>query len=317
MKTSSKFLFHEGELPAGYKPVPHQWLFNTASHREGQSATGWHSYYLLKEQSNHAWAEVHFCLLNQEALSPYKAPFGSFQFHGPLNMDQRFYFIQKVEQMLAAKGAKKIVVKNPPRFYSPTDLSSLEVMLFNRGYAAVQAEIGAGISTSSRRFEDGLHAWEKRKLKQARQAGLKSKHLPLSKQNEIYQFIAGCRQEKNQPLSMTGEELAGAIRRNASHFHLFANYKGKDIAAAAVAILTSHHVLYTFYYAHARPFDAVSPVVLLMQFIYQWAKKHRVQWIDLGTSHLDGEPNFPLLDFKLHLGAQPASKLTFEKVLKP
>ncbi len=315
MKEINKFSFHEGELPPSYKPVLHQVLFNTAVHRMEQSATGWHSYYLLKDQSSHAWAEVHFCVLNEEARSPHKAPFGSFQFHNLLNMEQRYHFIQNVEQALLNRGVKMIVIKNPPQFYSPSDVSALEVMLLNRGYSVRHAEIGAAISVTTKRFEGGLHTWEKRKLKQARQAGIKCKHLPLSKVKEVYRFIASCREEKRQPLSMTESELMEVVQANASHFHLFANYQGKALAAAAITIHTGHQVLYTFYYAHAIQYDSVSPVVSLMQYIYQWAKKHNFQLIDLGTSHLDDEPNFPLLDFKLHLGAKPSSKLTFEKIL--
>jgi len=54
---------------------------------------------------------------------------------------------------------------------------------------------------------------------------------------------------------------------------------------------------------------------MLMEGIYGWSQKHHVELIDLGTSSLEGQPNFSLLDFKLRLGGNPSSKLTFEKVL--
>jgi hypothetical protein len=52
-----------------------------------------------------------------------------------------------------------------------------------------------------------------------------------------------------------------------------------------------------------------------MEGIYEHCQVEKIRLIDLGTSALNGRPNFGLLDFKLNLGAVPTEKLTFEKKL--
>ena len=56
-------------------------------------------------------------------------------------------------------------------------------------------------------------------------------------------------------------------------------------------------------------------VVKLMEGVYNYSQTEGINLIDLGTSSLNGKPNFSLLDFKLHLGATPTQKLTFQKNL--
>jgi hypothetical protein len=41
--------------------------------------------------------------------------------------------------------------------------------------------------------------------------------------------------------------------------------------------------------------------------------KGKIQFLDLGTSNIEGELNESLLNFKLNLGAEPSRKLTFTK----
>jgi hypothetical protein len=56
-------------------------------------------------------------------------------------------------------------------------------------------------------------------------------------------------------------------------------------------------------------------MVLLMNHIYKFCRSHQVELLDLGTSAINGQPNFRVLDFKLRLGAAPSMKLSFDKDL--
>jgi hypothetical protein len=110
----------------------------------------------------------------------------------------------------------------------------------------------------------------------------------------------------------------GEIKTVCDHFpdkfHLFGVFDNNALAAASISIVLNNAVLYNFYSAHARQYDALSPVVGLMEGIYEFCQGEKIRLIDLGTSALQGRPNFTLLDFKLNLGATPTQKLTFEKV---
>jgi CelD/BcsL family acetyltransferase involved in cellulose biosynthesis len=114
---------------------------------------------------------------------------------------------------------------------------------------------------------------------------------------------------------MTFNDLQRTVEAVPGAFHLFAIDHAKKMAAASITMRTSKHVLYNFYSAHPRAFDQLSPVVSLVSGMYNWSQREKVGWLDLGTSAIEGKPNFSLLDFKFHLGGQPSPKLTFEKII--
>jgi hypothetical protein len=88
------------------------------------------------------------------------------------------------------------------------------------------------------------------------------------------------------------------------------------MCAAAVSILVNRDIVYNFLVNHNSEFNNLSPAVLLMEGIYDHCQEHDIGLLDLGTSALGGQPNFPLLDFKLRLGAVPVSKMSFYKNLR-
>jgi hypothetical protein len=101
----------------------------------------------------------------------------------------------------------------------------------------------------------------------------------------------------------------------ADEFVFFEVMKGYERTAASIAIRVANDILYNFYSAHHSRYDAWSPVVMLIEGMYGWCQQQGIRLLDLGTSAVDNQPNFSLLDFKLRLGAQPTAKLTFAKDL--
>ena len=87
------------------------------------------------------------------------------------------------------------------------------------------------------------------------------------------------------------------------------------LAAAAIVIKVSDKILYTFYYAHDKKFNKISPVVQLISGIYEYAQARNFTLIDLGTSMVDGKINRSLIQFKKSIGGKPSDKYIFEKTL--
>lgn len=313
--TEAKYTFHEGNLPPGFRFSAASFLFNTLAHRATQLSEEWISYYVLNGSKRQVLAEVHFAVDGRIASSPARAPFGSFHFSRTLPADSWFSFIVWVEGQLREKGMETIRLKASPYAYQPVHNSMVDVMLINRGFKAVNAEIGACIQVSKEAFVSRIHMWEKRKLSQARKAGLRFRMLDGRDLEGAYHFIASCRTERGKHLSMSWPQLKQAFDASQNRFHIFGAFKNKELTSAAITIRVAHDVLYTFYFAHSRAFDSLSPVVFLMNGIYSWAKRDGIELIDLGTSAQDGVPNFSLLQFKLNLGAKPTHKFTFQKEL--
>ncbi len=212
------------------------------------------------------------------------------------------------------RKVKLIILKEPPLFYRISG-ELTHAILFNLGYRASSAEISSGIRMDHLSFEGKIEAWEKRKLKQAKENGLIFKKISIEESENVYQVILKCRSERGHSLSMTIDELSVTISALKGSFCLFGVYFQKELVAASIAIRVHQNILYNFYSGHLKKFDHLSPVVLLICGMYKYCGTEKIQLLDLGTSALNGQPNFSLLDFKLRMGAVPSMKLTFEKEL--
>ncbi len=305
----------EGPLPKGFKYEFESFLFNEEQHRRLQSPKEWQSYWLVDPERKKGLASIHFHLQDRMASSPCKAPFGSVEFSKKLGFQDLYEFLNQTETSLTSKGIRKIEIKNPPESYRPVTSPVLEVLLLNLGYRIRQAEISTSIAVDDTKYDQKIEKWELRKLKQGRKERLRFQEVPISNMEAVYGFILACRNERQQSLSMTLSGLSKVAAVYPERIILFGVYYGHELAAASISILVSKRVVYNFYSAHPRKFDFLSPVVMLMQGMYGWSQKHHIELIDLGTSSLEGQPNFSLLDFKLRLSGSPSTKLTFEKEL--
>lgn len=308
-----EYTFSES-LPAGTETGFEISLFNQPLHLLLQSREGWQTYYALNTKHARIEALLHVHVEEGVARSPFKSPFGSVELSDDLPPLVLFRFLEFAEARVKARGARSIVIRNPPHDYNAAAGTLLQVFFTNLGYRLAQAETGSMIAVQGH-FERRLDAWEKRKLRQAHDAALVFRKVPLEQLDVIYLFILACRKQKKYSLSMTLSELRAAADQFPNQYVLFGVYQQDTLVAASIAIHVNSRVLYNFYSDHDMAFDHLSPVVMLVEGMVRYAQEQKVAWVDLGTSALDGKPNFGLLDFKMRLGGKPTAKLTFEKAL--
>ena len=301
------------EIPPGYSPDYHPFIFNRPDHLSLQGGD-WVHFYLLRKISQKIIASVAFQIQKTIAKSPLRAPFGSFHFSERLSPEDLFEFVQRCESQLRKKGAKTIVLTEPPLFYRKTG-ELFHAILFNLDYRISCAELSSGIRIGREAFEQKIDSWEKRKLKQARSRGVRYKTIPIGKLEMVYGFLEKCREQKGHRLSMTLQELTDTVAQFNDAFILSGTFLQKELIAASIAIRVHPDILYNFYAGHMKKYDSISPMVTLTSGLYKFCAQNQIHLLDLGTSTINGKPNFGLLDFKLRLGAVPSMKLTFEKEL--
>lgn len=290
-----------------------RWLFHETNHAYLQSPTGWRTF--VVEKKDEIVAQVRFHIDHNVALASLKSPFGTIQFKDDLPAEVLFSFIQFCEEELQKTAVDTIVLKNPPTVYAPFQNELLSVSLLNLGYQITSAEVGAVVLVENS-FESKIDSWELRKLRQAEESGLTTEELGLGRLEEVYNFILFCREERGQNLSLTFDELKEVVNGFPDRFLLYAVRDKERLVAASICIKINNHILYNFYSAHPKEYDHVSPAVMLVKTLYSYCQGNKINLLDLGTSALDGKPNFGLLDFKLRLGATPTPKYTFQKKLK-
>lgn len=301
------------DLPPDFTPDYEPFMFSHPEHLRLQGGD-LQGFYLVRRVNQKIMAQAVFHVSGHKAVTPLRAPFGSFLYSDRLSPQTLYEFIQYCEASLRSKGIASVTIGEPPLFYRKSgDL--IHTILLNLNYHVIRAELSSGIRIDHINFEEIIQPWEKRKLKQAKAKGLHFRTLPVSELENVYTMIQKCREQKGYALSMTLEDLARTVGIFKESFFLFGAFLHKDLAAASVAIRVGPGILYNFYSGHLRKYDSISPMVLLTSGMYKFCGSHQIHLLDLGTSSLNGQPNFSLLDFKLRLGGVPSMKITFEKTL--
>jgi hypothetical protein len=251
----------------------------------------------------------------EAAQSPLKAPFGSVEFTKDLPAEVLFDFLKFVEGSLKEQGTSTIIIKNYPQVYAEHESVVLNSLLISLNYQIVSSEIASVIEVRSGACTELFNRSAKRRLQKTTESGLVVKHLGIENLDEIYTFIQNCRFEKKYDLSMTLEDLRKTVQFFPDRYFLFGVFDKKELVAASITTRVKKNILYDFYHDHAASYDHLSPVVLLICGMYDFCQHEKITQLDLGTSAVNGLPNFPLLHFKRTLGGKPTPKFTFKKFL--
>jgi len=312
MSKSENYLFHSYDLQRESSFTQFKFLFNSPKHLWVQSGRNCRIYEALEEGTNLVKVRIAFHLHHDEASSPMRAPFGFVEVFRKININELTGFFSLVEADLKIRGITKVYIKSYPDGYDK-NFGLVEEVLRRLQYAVSQ-EVSSIIPVDRKPFDKKIKISERQKLRKAKQLFSFESVNPTSLK-EIYSFIADCRKERNQNLSMSFSELKKTVMQFPGNFFFYRVYDTNGTAAAAIVISVSKDILYTFYYAHAKRFDKTSPVVFLISEIYKAAQEQNVDLIDLGTSMINGKVNRSLLHFKKSIGGQSNRKLIFEKLL--
>jgi Acetyltransferase (GNAT) domain len=293
-----------------FSPATGTFLFNQKAHLQLQSKTGW-LVYGLREKPGKILIKIFFCLKEGIASSPYRAPFGGWELDGKVTVKQADFFINRLIDHLKSQGIKKIEVKNSPVSYHPF-AAQLFLRVAKKFDFSIHQEVSSIIPVDSTFFERKIVIAKRQKLLKGEARFIFCQE-NRSQLKRIYSFIEACRQERHQALSMSYPQIKKTVASFPQDYFLFSVKEDERLAAAAIVIRVSEKILYTFYYAHTRHFDKVSPVVFLIKNLYSFAKKNKYRMIDLGTSMVHGRVNQPLLHFKKSIGGLSVQKYSFEK----
>jgi len=288
-------------------------LFNEGDHLSLQSKRGWHIFEFIEKDSLKVYARILFHVKDGQASSPLKAPFGSVEIFRKLSETQLTDFLEQTLGQLIRLRLKKVVIRSYPELYDLKTSSLLQSILKKLGFEYTE-EVSSIILIDGKPFERKIKISERQKLKKA-SGVFEFKHADRKELNKIYSFIATCRMERSQTLSMTFRGLRKTISVFPERFFLFTVGTKNELAAAAIVIKVSKQIVYTFYYAHAKKYNRISPVVFLIAGIYDFATSKKLKMIDLGTSMIEGHVNRPVLHFKKSIGGVTNKKLTFHKTL--
>lgn len=305
------YRFFHGDLPREYQHDYETSLFNLREHRLLQRQMGWHSFFLAAESAAVALAEIHFCVDEGIARSPYRSPFGGCDHSQTLRLPDLIQFMANVEEELKRLGVKRCSVKMAAR--PAGTRSTQETALLERGFRVEMMEKSTYLPLQNS-FEERLYVSELGRLKKSIKHNFVGAQMPLSQWRDVFQFIKHCHEAKNFKLSMTEADVDALVQAFPERIHLFAVTREATMAAASFCVRTSQSTVFDFFHNHDVRFNEFSPVILLMKCMHNNLAQV-AQWIDMGTSMNQENVNEGLYAFKLRMGGKPYEKLTLVKDL--
>lgn len=271
------------------------------------------SFFMVDRQRKLIDGTVNFVLTGDQAISLPRRPFGFFEINQTIGFNVIHDFVNYVVDRLMATNAREILLKSYASYYSPRALDACAYALAVNGFVIEKTEINHFLSPDRRSYRSILKQDEARKLRKCERRGFVFSEEPSTALDEIFGFICACRNERRQVVNITQEELRLSFARFPNYYKMFSARSGDRIAAASISVIVKDGILYDFMHASPLSFNPFSPVVFLINGIYDFCRQRRIHLIDLGGSVFADQPLRSLIQFKENIGGIPSVKFTFKK----
>ncbi len=266
---------------------------------------------LINNITDSAVAQITFICENQLANSLPSSPFGGFTMVDE-GIEGFEYFVNYLVRHFAKNHIKKITIKNQALAFKNSVSQIVSLSLQQFGFKTLYNDINHHIAVNENPFFELLHKMEKRKIKRAKDMGFKCKLAERDEWKDIYDFIANCRVEKGVVINISFQKLSTFLETLPNSYHAFKVVTPEGIiAAATICVKVGPNILYNYLPASPNRYNHISPMVLLMEGVYNYCQHNDFSMLDLGVSSEKGEPQEGLLTFKERIGGIQSKKPMF------
>lgn len=253
-----------------------------------------------------------FAVTPERIKTPIRGSYGGFEFTETLPGPLVESFILKVIELLRAQHELQIEIVAPPFCYDEAEASLLHNILVRGGFTDQVVELNHHREIrAGEEFAALIDYGNVKRIRKATELKLGFRLLEYALYEEAYELIADNRERRGFPITMTWPQLLDMVKTFPDRMRFFAAYEGSAMVASAVCILLKPAALYVFYWADADGQKQLSPVSFLAKGIYEYCQKESIRLLDVGTSTVDGVPNWGLVRYKQNLGFRSSLKIRY------
>lgn len=270
-------------------------------------------YRQVQQYENYFRAEgssVTFCfvLRGSEAICLPRSPIGGVLAH-EAKFKQFSQDWKKIEQQLSEKGIRSVEITLAPSFYGT---SVRKQWLSYLGFDLTNTEITHFIPLKGK-ISHRVHPMELRILRKAPNYEIDLEKLPDL--DEVHAFISQCRAEQGLNINIGPQTLKASFRLLPGKYRVFSARMDHKLMSVVVTVQVNDDVVYYFLPATAKVYRQHSPMVFLIQEIYEFYARKGLKVLDLGISSRNGIPQSGLIAFKERMGGIRSGRYTFRKSL--
>jgi hypothetical protein len=304
--------FVAGFPPFGYAYNFDNYLFNKARHLNTQGIEQREDYFLVHEFKKRIEAKIHFLVDGGKAYSPYRSLFGSFEMNPHMGINLLSKFTAFIQEDLVGKGVNEIFITHQAAGYHPVRAHKVHEALIRSGFRVTKEAINHHITIGENSLEQKMHTMERRRLAKCHSLQLEFLQPSFEHFDRVYDYIETCRAQKGLSPSVSREKMREYLRLFPQDYFMFTVEKAGEIFAATIAIKVSRKIMYNFLPASLERYSTLSPMVMLVDRLYEFCRERNYEILDLGISTLpEGEHQDSLIAFKEHIGGEKSKKMSY------
>lgn len=255
---------------------------------------------------------IYFHIKDRQARNPVHAPFGSIELMEDVGIMVLTDFIGFCLNNLKIRGIRKIIIRHYPAYYNQDSSETIISALIFNGFSIHSIDINQTVKITEQPFADIIHPMEKRKLQKCLKASFGFRHYKDDEALKLFDVIKQFRSRRNIPVNIQKNDLKILIDNFPDHYLFFSVNHGSKIIAATITVCASGNILYNFLPASDPSYSPYSPMVYLLFNLYSFCREHNFNFLDLGISSIENQPQTGLITFKERLGGKPYSILSLE-----
>ena len=245
--------------------------------------------------------------------SPCRGTFAGYSFGPDIRLEEMFAFHNAVEKSLQESGARSMEVLLAPMAHDPVAFTNQTYFLRSSGFEISQCDLNQSLEVSETSFLSRISYGNLKRIRKCEREGFVSGPLTFDDLPSVFDVLTSNRKAKGNELSMSLQQLGSMLATFPQQCTLFGCQLEDTMVAAAFCLHLSPAVLYVVYWGDLPGYESHSPTVHLANAIYSFAQKSGARILDVGTSTIDSEANFGLLQFKRGLGFTESLKLRMTK----
>ena len=244
-----------------------------------------------------------------------KAPFSStYGIFSEITENNRIeYYHEAVEALVnyaENKGLSAIYIGTPAISYAPSVITKLQNALINKGFVIESYDVNFEYFTKN--FDENYLSGIQRNARKNYNTALRSE-LKFEKTEDVknvYKIIKINREFRGFPLHMSLDEVINTSKIIPSDYFIVTDKEGKGAASALIHHLKDN-IVRVVYWGNTPESEELRPINFLSYNIFKYYKDMNISLIDIGTSTVDGIPNFGLCDFKESIGCSCSPKINW------
>ena len=238
--------------------------------------------------------------------SPFCASFGGIHLGG-VSEDSSIELVKKLSDYFSRSEQKNVKITLHPSHLNSAQFVNEQIYIQN-SWKILYENINHFVDLG-KWSEDNMSKGNRKKLRQSRESSLIFSEASTSDWKDAYEVVKMNRESLGSRVSMSEIELFTLLTKHSDTYKCFVlKDEMNQIAATAFVVETSSENIYVYLWADAPEYRNLSPIVLLMTELAS-TFRGRYNFLDLGTSALNGEVLEGLSRFKDNLGASSSHKL--------